>query len=288
MRILITGANGQLGLALPHALAGHELRALGHDGLDVTSMEAVAGAISAFRPDLVIHTAALTDTTAAEREPDAALAVNGEGTRNVARAASEAGAATLYISTNEVFDGEKGAPYVEDDAPNPVNAYGRSKLAGEQAVREAGDDAYIVRTSWVYGPGRASFPEKIIERAHADARLRGVTDEVASPTWTQDLAAAIAQLIETRAFGTYHLAGDGSCSRKEWAEEVLRLVGIDVPLEAVRQADFGLSFRKPVDSTLANIRAAALGIRLRPWREALADHMRTPQVAELIAAGTRP
>ena len=287
MRILITGGKGQLGLALQRALTGHDLRAPGRDDLDVTSPDAVDGAIGSFRPDLVIHTAALTDTAAAEREPDAALAVNGEGTRNVARAAAATGAAVLYVSTNEVFDGEKGAPYAEDDAPNPVNEYGRSKLAGEEAVRESGGDFYIVRTSWVYGPGRASFPEKIIERARADGRLRGVTDETASPTWTQDLAAAIARLIEKRTFGTYHLAGEGSCSRKEWAEAVLRLAGIDVPVEPVRQTDFRLPFRKPVDSTLVNNRAAALGITLRPWRDALADHMRTPQVAELIAAGAR-
>jgi dTDP-4-dehydrorhamnose reductase len=214
--------------------------------------------------------------------------VNGEGTRNIARAASRAGAALLYVSSNEVFDGEKGAPYEEDDAPHPINAYGRSKLAGEEAVREDGRDFYIVRTSWVYGPGRTSFPEKIIERARADGRLRAVTDEIASPTWTNDLAGAIARLIATRRFGVYHLTGKGGCSRKEWAEEVLRHAGIDVPVEAVKQTDFGLPFRKPVDSTLANGRAAALGITLRPWREALAEHMLTPQVRDFLAAGAQP
>jgi dTDP-4-dehydrorhamnose reductase len=285
MRILITGGKGQLGLALQHALSGHDLLAPGHDELDVMSAGTVHEAITASRPGLVIHAAAMTDTARAERDPETALTVNGEGTRIVARAAKEGGAALLYVSSNEVFDGQKGAPYDEDDKPAPINAYGRSKLAGEEALRETGGDVYIVRTSWVYGPGRASFPEKIIERARADGRLRGVTDEIASPTWTEDLADAIGRLIETRRYGVYHLAGQGSCSRKEWAEEVLRLAGIDVPVEAVRQADFGLPFRKPADTTLANRRAAALGITLRPWREALADHMRTPQVTRLIAAG---
>lgn len=283
MRILITGGKGQLGAALQSALSKHEVRAPGHGDLDVTSPDAVNEAIERFRPEVVIHAAAWTDTAAAERDPAAALAVNGEGAGNVARACA-AGVPIAYISSNEVFDGEKGAPYDEDDAAHAINAYGRSKLAGEEAVQAVGGNFYIVRTSWLYGPGRMSFPEKIIERARRDGVLRGVTDEIASPTWTVDLAAALLALVSTGRFGLYHLAGEGSCSRKEWAEEVLRLAGIDLPVEAVRQADFGLPYRKPVDSRLANRRAAELGIRLRPWREALAGHMQTPQIAELIAA----
>ncbi|MCH8050574.1 MAG: dTDP-4-dehydrorhamnose reductase [Chloroflexi bacterium] len=284
MRILVTGGNGQLGVALQRSLSGHEVRAPGHGDLDVTSAGAVSEAIELFRAEIVIHAAAWTDTAAAERDPAAALAVNGEGSGNVARACAAAAIPVAYVSSNEVFDGEKGAPYDEDDATHAINEYGRSKLAGEEAVQEAGGDFYIVRTSWLYGPGRTSFPEKIIERAQADGALRGVTDETASPTWTGDLAAALSRLISTGRFGLYHLAGEGSCSRKEWAEEVLRLAGIDVPVAAVKQSDFGLPFRKPVDSTLANNRAAELGITLRPWREALAGHMRTPQITELIAA----
>ncbi len=284
MRILVTGGKGQLGVALQHALSEHEVRAPGHGRLDVTSAAAVSEAIKLFRAEIVIHAAAWTDTAAAERDPAAALAVNGQGSGNVARACAAAAIPVAYISSNEVFDGEKGSPYDEDDATHAINEYGRSKRAGEEAVQEAGGDFYIVRTSWLYGPGRTSFPEKIIERAQADGALRGVTDEIASPTWTGDLAVALLALVSTGRFGLYHLAGEGSCSRKEWAEEVLRLAGIDLPVEAALQADFGLPYRKPVDSTLANHRAAELGITLRPWREALADHMRTPQIAELIAA----
>ncbi len=284
MRILVTGGQGQLGVALQRALSEHEVRAPGRGDLDVTSAGAVSEAIELFHPEVVIHAAAWTDTAAAERDPAAALAVNGEGSGNVARACAAAGIPVAYVSSNEVFDGEKGAPYDEDDATHAINEYGRGKLAGEEAVQEAGGDFYIVRTSWLYGPGRTSFPEKIIERAQADGALRGVTDEIASPTWTGDLAAALLALVATRRFGLYHLAGEGGCSRKEWAEEVMRLSGIGLPVQAARQADFDLPYRKPVDSTLANHRAAALGISLRPWREALAEHMRTPQITELIAA----
>jgi dTDP-4-dehydrorhamnose reductase len=283
MRVLITGGKGQLGQALQHALTAHEVSTPAHADLDINSPDAVRSVVSEFRPNVVINCAAFTDTVAAERDPAAALAINGEGARHVAAA----GVPFVHISTNEVFDGTKGGPYNEDDAPNPINEYGRSKLAGEEAVRETTDKHYIVRTSWVYGPGRVSFPEKIIERALKDGHIRGVTDEVASPTWTNDLAAAIAMLIKTEEYGTYHLAGEGGCSRLEWAEEVLRLAGIDVPTEAATQADFDLPFRKPVDSTLANNRAAALGITLRPWREALAEHMQTRQITDLIASGAR-
>ena len=211
------------------------------------------------------------------------MLVNGEGAANVARAAADAGAALLYVSTNEVFDGDKGGPYGEDDDPHPINAYGRSKLAGEEAVREVQDDHFIVRTSWLYGPGRVSFPEKVLERARTDGRLRLVTDETASPTWTADLAQAIARLVRTQAYGTYHLVNSGACSRAEWGREVIRLAGVDVPVEETTQAAFGLPFRKPADSTLANKRGAALGLALRPWDAALEEHMR---VTGALAMGT--
>ncbi|HUF54174.1 MAG TPA: dTDP-4-dehydrorhamnose reductase [Dehalococcoidia bacterium] len=309
-RIFITGANGQLGRALQLDLADGGVAGSWSEGgrnnlltlysqherrfrqniiraLDITDAEAVMNAVGRDEPDIVINCAAWTDTVGCERDPARATAVNAGGAANVARAAAELGAALVHISTNEVFDGTKDAPYDEDDGPNPINEYGRSKLAGEEAVRAVTGNHYIVRTSWVYGPGRVSFPEKIIERALADGRIRGVTDEIASPTWTNDLAAAIARLIETEECGTYHLTGASSCSRLEWAQEVLRLAGIDVPAESATQADFDLPVRKPLDSRLANNRAAALGITLRPWREALREHMETKQVTDMLAAEAR-
>lgn len=272
MKILITGAAGQLGRALVSALSPHELTPFSHGELDIADADAVRTAIERVKPAVVINPAAWTDTAGCERDPARAMAINGEAPGVIARACAENGAAMLHVSTNEVFDGEKGAPYDEDDPPNPVNAYGRSKLAGEQAVASVLPAHYIVRTSWLYGPGRVSFPEKVLERARADGTLRGVTDEIASPTWTLDLAAAISRLLGTRAFGVYHLANEGQCSRKEWAEEVVRLAGLDVPVAPAVQADFNLPFRKPVLSALANNRGAALGIRLRHWRDALSAH----------------
>jgi dTDP-4-dehydrorhamnose reductase len=275
MRILITGGKGQLGQALRHALTADEAHGLGHANLDITDEIALHRTLSELHPDVVIHAAAWTDTAGCERDPAHATQVNGVASGFVAKACHEAGAAMVYVSSNEIFDGEKRSPYVEEDEPNPINKYGHSKLEGERRVRSALERFYIVRTSWLYGPGRVSFPEKIVQTAREKGSLKLVTDEMASPTWTVDLATAIARLIRKPAYGVYHLTNSGDCSRMEWAKEILRLAGLrDILVQPATQADFGAPFRKPVFSALANVTAAGLGIEMRPWQEALADHFR--------------
>lgn len=278
MRILITGGRGQLGRELQAALAAHTVSAPGHPELDVTDAAAVERAVETFGPELVIHAAAYTDTRGCEAEPALAMRVNGEGTRNVALACRQGGVALLYVSTNEVFDGAKGEPYLETDEPRPVNAYGRSKLAGEEHVRSLLEKAYVVRTAWLYGGGK-DFPAKVLQAPPGELPM--VTDEVASPTWARDLAQAIARLVEQDAPpGIYHLTNTGRCSRLEWAGRVLALAGRqDVVLRPVSQAEYGAPYRKPAFSELANTAAAALGIVLRPWPEALAAYFAaTPAV----------
>jgi len=273
MRILITGGNGQLGRALQTAFSADEVEAFGHSELDITSRGQVSRTLSRIEPDFVVHAAAWTDTAGCERDPDLAMRVNGDGAAIVAEACRETGSAMLYVSSNEVFDGEQASPYTEDARPNPINAYGLSKLEGERRVQATLDRACIVRTAWLYGPGRESFPEKILGPARRGGPLRVVTDENASPTFTLDLAQGIAGLVHQRASGVFHLTNAGACSRWEWAEEVLRLAGISVPIESVTQAEYGGPYRKPVYSVLANTSAARLGITLRLWQEALAEHM---------------
>ena len=276
MRVLITGGQGQLGRAVQAALAGHEVSAPGHAELGITDAGQVLEAVRESRPDVVIHVAAWTDTAGCEADPARALQVNGEGTRIVAEACAGVGAAMLYVSTNEVFDGEKAEPYHEEDEPNPLNVYGRSKLEGERHVQSLLERYYVVRTSWLYGPGRVSFPEKIVQAARERGRLRLVTDEVASPTWTVDLAGAIARLIRQPVWGVYHFTNHGHCSRLEWAVEILRLSGVEgVPVEPTTQREFGAPYRKAAFSALANVRGARLGVELRPWQEALACCLRT-------------
>ena len=277
MRVLITGGSGQLGRDLQVALADHDVRAFGHREFDVTDRGAANTLISSYGPDLVVHAAALTDTARCEREPDAAYAINAEGAQHVASACAGAGAAIVYVSTNEVFDGTKPEPYAEDDEPGPVNAYGRSKLAGEQLVRAALPAHYIVRTAWLYGRGGNHFVEKI-RRAARGGEVSGVVDEIATPTWTSDLALALAQLIKTDAYGVYHLTNGGQASRYEWVEEILRLAGeptvrlrpLSTPEYLASLPEGSTAPRKPAYSVLRNRAAAALGIRLRPWHEALA------------------
>ncbi len=275
MRVLITGGRGQLGRALQESLAQHQVSALDLPEMDVTDPEAVRRAFDELRPELVIHAAAWTDTAGCESDLERALLVNGEGSRHVAEACARAGAAMVYISSNEVFDGAKREPYTEEDEPRPINAYARSKLAGERYVQSTMERYYIVRTAWLYGAGRVSFPEKVMEAAARHGPLKGVTDEIASPTWTDDLAAAIAALVQEAAPGTYHLTNSGYCSRLEWVEEVLRIQGLsNLRVEPATLDQFGVPYRKPAFSALSLDKARRLGIEMPPWRDALERYLR--------------
>jgi dTDP-4-dehydrorhamnose reductase len=273
MRIFLTGSRGQLGRALAARLSDAEIAPCDQPECDVTQAGPIRQAILAARPEMVLHCAAMTDVDGCARDPDLAYRVNGLGTQNVALACAEIGAALLYVSTNEVFDGAARSPYSEFDAPNPVNAYGRSKLAGEWYTLHLVPRFYVVRTSWLYASNGANFIHKILERAAAGQRLRVVADEVATPTLASDLAEAVARLIETGQHGIYHLANAGHCSRYDWACKALELAGYDVPVEPITRADYPRPSTPPAFTALANQAAAALGITLRPWQAALEEFM---------------
>ena len=275
MRIAITGASGQLGKALQAQFSpDHTIIALGHDDFELGHPECVARLV-ATSADLVIHPAAYTNVDGCARDPELAYRVNGLGTQYVALACRELSAPLVYISTNEVFDGAGLAPYFEYDPAAPINAYGRSKLAGEQAVRELLDRFYIVRVAWLFG-GERNFVRTILRLASERDTLALVADEVGSPTYAPDVAAAIAHLIAMPFYGTYHLVNEGSCSRYEFASEILRQAGRDrVALHPIRLADYKRDSVVPPYTPLRNLAAAALGIRLRPWQEALAVYLRT-------------
>jgi len=257
------------------ALEGAQVLSTDLPDLDVTDADAVERAARQAKPDLVIHAAALTDTSLCEEDPDLAMRVNAQGSLHVAQACRRADAALVYVSTNEVFDGARGEPYGESDEPNPINAYGRSKLEGERLVQGTLPRCYVVRTAWLYAEGGNNFPAKILRAAEGRRELSVVTDEVATPTWARDLAPAIIRLAAQPAYGIYHLTNDGYCSRFQWAAEVLRLAGrADVTLRPITSAEYGAGPPKPPFSALRNEAAACLGITLRPWQQALGEYFR--------------
>jgi dTDP-4-dehydrorhamnose reductase len=273
MRIAITGANGQLGRAFQARLSQeHEIIALGHAELELGDPGCVER-LAATRAELVIHPAAYTNVDGCARDPDMAYRVNALGAKYVALACRQLGAPLVYISTNEVFDGSAASPYLEYDRAAPVNPYGRSKWAGEQAVRETIDQFYIARVAWLYG-GERSFVRTVLRLASERDSLPMVADEIGSPTYAPDVADAVARLIQMPFYGTYHLVNAGACSRYEFAAEILRLAGGQhIALRPIRLADYKRDSVVPPYTPLRNAAADALGIRMRPWQEALEEYV---------------
>ncbi|HLE30186.1 MAG TPA: dTDP-4-dehydrorhamnose reductase [Anaerolineales bacterium] len=273
MRILITGHKGQLGQALMARLP--EAAGLDLPEVDITDPASVGAAIEAARPEIIIHCAAMTDVDGAARHPEAAYRINGMGTQNVALTAERVGAALAYITTNEVFDGAKREPYFEFDPPHAINPYGQSKLAGEWFVTHLTARFYVIRIAWLAAPGGRNFVHRIQQLADERGPLKVVTDEVANPTFVGDLAEAIVQLISTGRFGLYHLTNSGYCSRYDYAKKILELTGRGhLRVEPITLAEFPRPSTPPKFTPLANTTAAALGITLRPWEEALAEFLK--------------
>ena len=272
MRVVITGHNGQLGRQLVAAFAEHELLKLDLPCDDITQ-PGIVRCIADFHPDLVVHGAAYTDVDGCERDPELAFRVNAWGTQNVASGAQKSGATLLYISTNEVFDGTQRDAYREWDRLSPMSVYARSKAAGEQIVRDlTGGRFYIARIAWLFGPGGVNFITKILDAARKGP-LRVAVDEFGNPTYTPDLAQAVAALVVTGHYGIYHLTNAGFCSRYEFAAEIVRLVGLAAPITPILSAEWPRPSRPPLHAILANTAGAALGITLRPWRAALAEYV---------------
>jgi dTDP-4-dehydrorhamnose reductase len=272
MRIVITGALGQLGTALQQALAEFDLILIDIPDWDVTDPQSVP-LMANLKPSVVIHCAAMTDVDGCARNPDLAYRVNAFGTQNVALACQRSGARMVHISTNEVFDGTAAEPYREFDPTHPINPYGASKLAAEKIAARLVDKLYIVRISWLFAAGGNNFVSKITGLADKHGRLRVVTDEVANPTYAPDLADALARLMHTRHYGTYHLVNEGYCSRYEFAVEILKQSGRgSVPVSPITSNQFRRASTPPPFAPLRNTIGAALGITLRPWQDALADY----------------
>jgi len=279
VKVLVTGAGGMLGAAVVPALrrAGHDAIALTRAELDVTDAARVLAATAAARPDWVCHLAAYTDVDGCEAHLDHAMRVNGEGAGNAAAAAREAGAAVLSISTDYVFAGDDPRPRRESDPVGPVSAYGRSKLAGEEAVRAANPRHLIVRTAWLYGRGGKNFVDTIRARALAGTPLAVVDDQRGSPTWTVDLAGALVALMLANASGTFHATNAGDCTWHEFACEICALSGARVEVMRQSSAQLARPAKRPAFSVLDGSKLAqTLGHELPHWRDALARYVAQP------------
>ncbi len=277
MKVLVTGARGMLGRDLCEALSGRqEVVGVDLEDFDVTVEAAVRDALAAAKPEAVVHCAAWTDVDGCERDPTRAFQHNAQGTWNVAAAAAETGAAVVYMSTDYVFDGKKGEPYTEFDAPNPLNVYGASKLAGEGAVRDLVPRHYIVRSAWLFGAGGENFVSTILKAAADRDEIRVVGDQFGSPTYARDLADAIANLVLSERLlpGTYHLVNSGVCSWAELAAEALTAAGKSVRVEPITSAEWPSPAPRPAYSALRSRWLELQSIpALRDWREAVRSYL---------------
>ncbi len=274
MKIFITGSKGQLGTELQKVLKHHQLFLGDVENCDITKPDMVFSRVYKFRPEVIIHAAAYTDVDGAETHQDLAYRVNALGTRNVVVATELVGAKIVYISTDYVFDGKKGKPYLEFDKPNPLSVYGKSKLAGEYAVQHLTKKYFIARSAWLYGENGKNFVKTILELAKKEKELKVVRDQIGSPTWAYNLAEAIGKLIESDLYGVYHITNSGQASWYDFACEILKLKEIKVKVNPVRTKEFPRSAPRPPYSVLDNFNLKEMGIFKMPnWRKALKDFL---------------
>lgn len=273
MKLLVTGAAGMLGrdLMLAAGNAGHDVVGFGRRELDITDAAAVEKKFDLERPDIVINSAAWTDVDGAEEAEEAAFAVNGTGAGNVAAAAAGVGAGVVFVSTDYVFDGAKGAPYVESDQPAPLSAYGRTKLAGEEATAAANKRHFIVRSAGLFGIGGNNFVETMLRLAGTQSEVLVVRDQVGSPTYTWHLAYGIVRLIEGIEYGIHHMAAAGKCSWYEFAREIFEQAKVDCKVLSGTTEMLGRPAPRPPFSALTSQREHA--IRLPSWHDGLAGYL---------------
>lgn len=278
MRIVVIGSNGQLGTDLMKVLHdGNEVIGLTHRDVEVTDYNSCLR-LKDCGPDVIINTAAFHKTDQCEDEPLKAFSVNALGARNVARICGEVGAASVFISTDYVFDGFKHRPYAEDDVPSPINTYGISKLAGELYTRQD-PKHYVVRVASLFGLAGASgkggnFVETMIAKAKKGEPISVVNDMWMSPTYTRDAAAAIRSIIEARVpYGVYHATNRGYCTWFQFAKEILKLAGLEATLTPTKTSQQQAKARRPSFSALKSAKLAKHGIQVREWKKALVDYL---------------
>lgn len=278
MKVLVTGAQGQLGtdmvLCLERYPAQYQVFGYGRSDLDITDVIQVAKTFEQVKPDVVIHTAAYTQVDQAETDRDRAFAINALGTSNVVVQTEKFGAKFVYISTDYVFDGQKGTPYSETELTNPQSVYGQSKRAGEEFVISLSSKYFIVRTSWIYGKYGGNFVKTMLTLGNEGKPLTVVDDQIGSPTYTEDLARFLMMLIETERYGIYHATNSGSCSWYEFAKRIFEEARMQVELSSCTTEDFPRPASRPAYSVLEHAGIKLNGFKdLRPWEEGLKEFL---------------
>jgi dTDP-4-dehydrorhamnose reductase len=279
MRVLVFGGSGQLGSEIVRRWSDCDVAAPSSAEVDIEDAGAVASAIAGHAPDVVINCAAFHNVDVCQREPDRAFAINATAVESIARAARDAGAAFVTLSTDYVFDGETDRPYRETDAPNPLSQYGASKLEGERRVARLGSRAYVVRTCGLYGTRVSSskgytFVDRVLAQAREGKPQQIVDDAFASPTYAVHLADALRGLIGTNDYGLYHAAAAGAVSWYAFASEALRRAGVAGTIEPISRDTWKPQTPRPRFSALASDRLAAHGIAMPAWGEGLSDYLR--------------
>lgn len=275
MKILITGANGQLGKDLMEALSKqNEVIGVDRGELDITSLEDVIKNVASIRPDVIINSAAFTNVDGCESEADSAYAVNGIGAGNLAIASEKYGCKLVQISTDFIFDGSKTTPLLEYDRPNPLSVYGASKLMGEEMIRDHCSRFFIIRTAWLYGHKGHNFVKTMLKLAETRDTLTVVNDQIGSPTYTKDLVEAINMLICTEEYGVYHCSNDGECSWNEFAKKIFELSGKEVNVLPVSSEEYGAPATRPAYSVMRNqMLELRFNHKIRHWEDALKDYL---------------
>lgn len=276
MKILVTGITGQLGHDVMAELAarGHEAVGATRQDMPLTDFPALRAHLMRVRPDAVIHCAAYTAVDRAEEEKTACMIVNGGATREIAAACRDLSAKLLYLSTDYVFPGTGDGFYEPDDEKGPQNAYGLSKLAGEEAIEELLTRYFIVRISWVFGVNGKNFVETMLRLAEAHDALTVVDDQVGSPTYTRDLARLLVDMVESEKYGVYHATNEGVCSWAEFAKEIFRQAGKETTVTPVPSSAYPTPAKRPKNSRLSKACLDAAGFcHLPPWQDALARYL---------------
>jgi len=252
----------------------HELILTTSSSLDITDKEHVFSFIKEKNPDIVINSAAYTNVDGCEENVDLAFAVNGEGPKNLALGCKEVNCPLVHVSTDYVFNGKNTRPWVENDEIGPISIYGKSKLEGEIGIQETIDNFFIIRTAWLYGVNGGNFPKTMLELAKNHPEITVVTDEVGCPTYTLDLAKAIAELIETDYYGIYHITNSDSCSWFDFAKYIFEIANVDVKVTPVTASEFARPAPRPSYSVLENKKWIENGFKpLRSYKEAIKEYI---------------